>query len=170
MEKSIPPNLDQNLGLECTTCAVQEAPVWVVRKNQLQKQIKMKTLILAISGIMALFGSFQIQNNSNQPVAVTQVVHATAAVAACEEEPILLRGHVGNIAGNPISGASVVLKKLGEPLPSYATQTNSDGHYTIAGIDAGTYKLVISASGYQTKVVTIEITNDLERFDTLIVQ
>ncbi|MGL4598864.1 MAG: carboxypeptidase-like regulatory domain-containing protein [Bacteroidia bacterium] len=128
----------------------------------------MKTFFLIASGIMSLFFSMNMDTNPPLPEVASQA--QMQVISDCEEEPIILRGHIRGTGGIVVPFGQVVLKKLGQSIPSHTATSDSNGDYTIAGIEAGVYKLGITASGYQPKVVTVTIVDDLERSDTLIAQ
>ncbi len=63
-----------------------------------------------------------------------------------------MSGRVTDIDGNPISGATVSLDGGG-----LATQTDARGDFRISGVPPGTQQVLVSAIGYQTRVVSHEI-------------
>jgi TonB-linked SusC/RagA family outer membrane protein len=67
-----------------------------------------------------------------------------------------IRGRVVNTRGEPIPNASIVVQGV-----SIGTAADADGRFSISGIKAGNYTLVISAVGYgrQERVVTVTDNN-----------
>lgn len=127
----------------------------------------MKIVFWVISGIIML-GGMRSSNSNTTANAVSTI--SQYFVTDSDEDPIVMRGHVRNQSGLAISGASVALKKPGQSQPSYSTTTDASGDYIMTGIQADTYNLGISATGYYPKVVGIVISSEIERTDTLIAQ
>ena len=65
-------------------------------------------------------------------------------------EDQILRGKVSSEEGNPLVGATVVVKETGQ-----GTVTDNDGNFTIAVPDEGEATLVVSYIGYQTTEVKV---------------
>lgn len=62
--------------------------------------------------------------------------------------------------GQALSGATILLRRAGEgaaTTPVYGAAANSDGVYSIRGIDPGAYVLEISFIGYETYRETLEL-------------
>lgn len=89
---------------------------------------------------------------------------------SCEDDPIVMRGHVRNISGNPISNAGVTLTLSGGSTPEYSTSTNSQGEYVFPEVCPNGYTLKLTASGYVTKNIPLDLQMNTERSDTLIAQ
>lgn len=70
------------------------------------------------------------------------------------ELPIDVRGKVVNEKGDPLSGASVVIKK------GKGAFTNSEGDFTITDVKPGNYKIVISFIGYETITKEVKVADD----------
>ena len=64
----------------------------------------------------------------------------------------LLSGRVTNDKGEPVGGATVMLKEAGKK-----TMTDADGNYEILSLKYGTYTLIISSVEVHTKNFTINI-------------
>ncbi len=88
----------------------------------------------------------------------------------CDDDPIVMRGHVRNISGNPISNAGVTLTLSGASTPEYSTTTNSQGEYSFPEVCPNNYMLKLTASGYVTKSIPLDLQVNTERSDTLIAQ
>jgi PKD repeat protein len=64
-------------------------------------------------------------------------------------------GHVYDSATEtPVANALVQLFQPGDESPSYSKQTDGNGSFTIAVVDAGDYTAVVSKSGYETSDTT----------------
>ncbi len=163
-----PANLDQNRGSVKSLASSGKTRVGSPQPFSIKNENKMKTFFLIASGIMSFFLSMNMDTNPSLPEVASQA--HMQVISDCEEEPIILRGHVRGAGGIAVPFGQVVLKKLGQATPSHTATTDSNGDYTIVGIQAGVYKLGITASGYQPKLVTVTIVNELERSDTLIAQ
>lgn len=79
----------------------------------------------------------------------------------CFGSPALLAGNAGNI----MTG-TVVSAETGQPLPfiniiiegtNYGTFTNDHGHFILEKIPAGNHRLVITAMGYKTQLLDVQI-------------
>lgn len=115
-----------------------------------------------ISGIIIMLGAV----HAAKPAAAAHAASGfTKVVVSDDEDPIIVRGHVKNQIGLPIMGASIKLKKNGAV--AYQATTNSLGAYHMSGVQAGSYVMYIGATGYQTKVVSLNITSEVVRVDTL---
>lgn len=80
--------------------------------------------------------------------------HAPANANAADGD---LRGTVTDADGNPIAGASVEIVDLGK-----GTVANSRGEFVFPGIRAGSYKVKITAVGYEDVIRDITIGNGNE--------
>lgn len=72
---------------------------------------------------------------------------------------IQLKGTVGNGDKQPIEFANVVLQTTDSILVT-GTTSNLKGHFELNGINAGTYRLLISSMGYRTQEIWL---NDLSQ-------
>jgi iron complex outermembrane receptor protein len=74
--------------------------------------------------------------------------------AFCLAQPIAAKiaGVVSDSTGSPVSYASVLLKPGNK-----GTTTNSDGHFSISDVAAGSYKIEVSAVGYQTGSASVSV-------------
>ena len=88
-----------------------------------------------------------------------------------DEDPVPMRGHVRGSGGStPISGAGASLTKAGQSNPAYSTSTDSNGSYSFGLVEQGSYTLRLSATGYITKSIPLNLTVSTERTDTLIAE
>jgi len=91
----------------------------------------------------------------------------TAAIAAlallslaASTQAATVSGKVTDGAGGPgINKALLVLLASGTPVAT--GKTGSGGQYTLAGVGNGAYTIVVSASGYASKVESITVNGDL---------
>jgi hypothetical protein len=128
----------------------------------------MNGILYAICGIVIILGGMSSTNNNNvTSKAMSATGEQISQVLVDEDDPIIMRGHVKNQAGQPVVGASVGLVKPGQTLPTYSTTSDSDGDYTLLPVP-GSYTLNISATGYLPKSVPVVFTVNTERTDTLI--
>ena len=65
-----------------------------------------------------------------------------------------ITGYVKDEDGNPISGATIKLYKAGTSTVLKTTTTNTNGEYVLSGIEAGTYDIEASKSGYDNNKKT----------------
>lgn len=126
----------------------------------------MTNIIKVVSVIVFLFGAFHQTTSSSKTCANVSTCFTGAVSRECDDEPIVVRGHVRTLAGSPIDGASVKLKQGGVVM--YQTTTNSSGAYYMDAVTSGNYVLHLSADGYITKTVDLSITSEVVRVDTLI--
>lgn len=75
-------------------------------------------------------------------LAATLATHAMAQVAGT------INGSVVDPTGASVPGATVELYLTGGSKPVIASQTGSDGHFTISGVRAETYQIKIVATGF----------------------
>ena len=128
------------------------------------KSNKMKKIVSVIFAITLAFAGMQ----SNTDIA-GKISKANQVVKPlCDDEPIVMRSHVRNSGGFPISGATVSLKLVGTDEPQYSGTTDSNGDYTFDEVVQGNYHYKITASGYYTKNVSLGLHVNTERTDTLI--
>ncbi|WP_196887340.1 carboxypeptidase-like regulatory domain-containing protein [Aureivirga sp. CE67] len=78
-----------------------------------------------------------------------------------------IKGTVKDSIGNPISYASVLLKK-GESIKSYA-YTNEQGNYSLQTQELGNYDLHFSSMSYEKKIVPIQINENTKTIEKNIV-
>lgn len=64
----------------------------------------------------------------------------------------LLHGRVTDEKGDPVANATIELQGTGK-----ATSANSNGEFTISGINAGTYKVRVSAVGFALQTISVVI-------------
>lgn len=128
----------------------------------------MKTLFKAISIAGILLGGIA----STNPTQFTKVPGIGSGIARkiFDEDPIIMHGHVKNPSGNGIANASVKLRLPGTSTPLYSATTDGAGDYEIDSINANTYGIKISATGYQNLSDTLTISTSFERTDTLVAQ
>ncbi|HTF04387.1 MAG TPA: carboxypeptidase-like regulatory domain-containing protein [Bacteroidia bacterium] len=127
----------------------------------------MNFILYAICGVALMLSGITSTNNNNNNVSDAMSAASKQVLTICEDDPIIMRGHVRTGAGQAIVGASVGLVKPGQTLPTYSTTSDSQGDYTLLPIP-GSYTLKISATGYLPKSVPVVFTVDTERTDTLI--
>jgi carboxypeptidase family protein len=72
-----------------------------------------------------------------------------------------LNGTVTDETGAAIVGATITVRQTLTNLER-RTRTNDAGHYQIAGLDVGSYRIVVQATGFRTQVVE-ELTLDVGR-------
>lgn len=77
------------------------------------------------------------------------VVATTLALTASAQS--VLRGRVTSDAGKPLAGASIFISNT-----SKGTITDEKGDFTLSGVPAGRYVLVVSSVGYQNDLETID--------------
>ena len=65
-----------------------------------------------------------------------------------------LSGTVTDNEGSPLAGANVYLVGTDQ-----GSATDSDGNYSIAGVNTGTYTLVVSYLGYTTQELNVNVAN-----------
>lgn len=118
--------------------------------------------------VVFLLGSFQLSLTETATNAHAAKSCVKLVVPECDDEQIIVRGHVTTMTGTPINGASVKLKQ--GSVVKYQTTTNSSGEYCIGGVTEGNYVLHLSASGYITKTVDIPVTAEISRTDSLVAQ
>jgi tetratricopeptide (TPR) repeat protein len=69
-------------------------------------------------------------------------------------------GRVVDADGNPVPGATVALKYLGERNWSFQTRTNKKGEYVQSGLYPGRWRLTASKEGYETKGLESDISSE----------
>ena len=128
----------------------------------------MTNLLKLLGVVVFFFGTLQQMNLNSETGAKAAADCCRLTSPECDEDPIIVRGHVCNISGSPINGASVKLKQGG--VVQYQTTTNSSGDYCMGGVTSGNYVLHLSADGYITKTVDLGISSEVNRTDTLIAE
>jgi hypothetical protein len=128
----------------------------------------MNTVIKIVSVIVLLGGALQQTALTSDNCAKAATCFTGVVSPECDEEPIIVRGHVRTVNGSPINAASVKLKQGG--VVKYQTTTTSSGEYCMGGVTSGTYVLQLSASGYVTKNIDLSISSEVVRIDTLIAE
>lgn len=118
--------------------------------------------------VVFLLGSFQLSLTETATNAHAAKSCVKLVVPDCDEEPIIVRGHITTMTGTPISGASVKLKQGG--VVKYQTTTDGSGEYCIGGVTEGNYVFHASASGYITKTFDLPVTAEVSRTDSLVAQ
>jgi hypothetical protein len=127
----------------------------------------MKFTLLIASGLFMAFAQVDTSKIlSPAPLDVTCVTESLT----CEDDPIVMRGHVRNIAGNPLSGVTVTLTLSGNSTPEHSTSTDSQGEYVFPEVCPNSYVLKLAKSGYVTKNIPLDLQVNTERTDTLIAQ
>jgi outer membrane receptor protein involved in Fe transport len=72
-------------------------------------------------------------------------------IAANEKgHPLQLSGTVVDASGATIAGAAVLIREANGTVRA-TTKTDTHGSFTIAGVGAGEYRLVVSSAGFETK-------------------
>ena len=74
-------------------------------------------------------------------------------------QPIQLKGTVKNGNRQPVEFANIVLQTADSVMVT-GTTSNLKGHFELNGINAGTYRLLISSMGYRTQEIWL---NDLSQ-------
>lgn len=92
-------------------------------------------------------------------VAANQQVQANILL---QPNPASISGQVTDAFGSPINNASVRILDQNETLVGFAL-TGADGTYAIGNIPAGSFKLVVSAEGYQTALSGISLSAGEQR-------
>ncbi len=72
--------------------------------------------------------------------------------------PTQLSGTVVHASGAVIAGAAVQIQSANDTVLRTA-QTGNNGSFAVSGLRVGTYQLVISRSGFETKQISITIGN-----------
>jgi hypothetical protein len=125
--------------------------------------------IIKIASVCVLFcGTLQQTISISQKCANGATCFTGVVSPECDEEPIIVRGHVRTVTGSPINGATVKLRQGG--VVKFQTSTNSSGEYCMGGVTSGNYVLQLSATGYITKTVDLSISSEVVRIDTLIAE
>ena len=128
----------------------------------------MNILIKVVSVAVIYCGALYQSNSVTETSAKAASCFTGVVSPECDDEPIVVRGHVRTVTGSPINGASVKLKQGG--VVKYQTTTNSSGEYCMGGVTSGNYVLHLSATGYVTKTVDLSISSEVVRIDTLIAE
>lgn len=66
-------------------------------------------------------------------------------------------GTVVDETGEPLAGATVVLRDEASGLQRYGAATDGDGHFAIAPVEAGRYRLVVSYIGYAEHAQSLRV-------------
>jgi hypothetical protein len=76
--------------------------------------------------------------------------------SALQESRSLLTGIVNDVTGQGISNAAMLVNRMGSDL-SVTAKTNNAGHFRIASLAAGSYRVRVRANGFEsfTKQVTL---------------
>jgi tetratricopeptide (TPR) repeat protein len=69
-------------------------------------------------------------------------------------------GRVVDSEGNPVPGATVALKYLGERNWNFQTKTNKKGEYVQSGLPSGRWRLTVSKEGYETTGIESEVPSE----------
>jgi len=117
------------------------------------------TIIMVVGGLEQsnLFTPTQNKNSANRIV-----------LSIGDNEPIAVHGHVQNIGGTAISGASVTLTLVGTSTPAYSGTTDGSGNYTFSSVEQGDYHYKVSKTGYYDKTADLSLHVETFRTDTLI--
>ena len=90
---------------------------------------------------------------------LTLVLSAAPTLFAQAQTAGQVTGQLRDEHQQPLSFATVLLQLLPDTTAMRATQAGADGHYTLTGVAAGRYRLVIIALGYQRQLsVPFELT------------
>ena len=136
-------------------------------KFETQKFKTMSNLLKVLGVVVFFFGALQ-QVNLNPDSANTASDCCRLVSPECDDDPIIVRGHVVNLSAAPISGASVKLKQGG--VVKHQTTTNGSGEYCMDGVEEGNYVMQLSAEHYVTKNINLSISSETVRTDTLIAE
>src|ERR1044072_5970607 len=118
----------------------------------------MKTIVFICSTVLFLMCATEEVSKTSGKSAMLNV-GKQSSLKCGDEDPIIVRGHVNNVSGSPISGALVRLKKNG--VVQYSATTNSQGDYLMSGVQSSTYLMLIGATGYVTKSFDIGVTSEI---------
>jgi hypothetical protein len=88
------------------------------------------------------------------PVVITSILFATMWCAWAAD--VLLPGIVVDTSGAPLAGATVQLRSA-NGIVLTTTQSDTNGSFTISGVAAGDYRLVVSHADFETKEVPVTI-------------
>jgi hypothetical protein len=114
-------------------------------------------LLLAQPSLCAQNGPSGALPDGPQPrnVALMEPV-AQSSSAATAPLPGIISGIVADPSGAAISGAAIRLS-LGDSSQSTLAKTDGDGVFSFAGLGPGQYRLLVSASGFAPKVVSVSL-------------
>jgi tetratricopeptide (TPR) repeat protein len=77
-----------------------------------------------------------------------------------------LEGSVTSVKGEPIAGATVALRLEGQGTD---LKTDKKGHWAILGINGGSWELDVSAPGYQTRKISVTV-SEVNRIPPMAIQ
>jgi tetratricopeptide (TPR) repeat protein len=79
-------------------------------------------------------------------------------------------GRVVDTEGNPLPGATVSIKFLGERNWSFEVKTNKKGEYIQSGLVPGPYRLTVSKEGYETTGIDSRVFDEPTEMPDIVVQ
>ena len=89
-----------------------------------------------------------------RPVVITSTLFATMWCAWAAD--VLVSGTVVDTSGAVIAGATVQVR-TGNGTVEMTTQSNANGSFSISGLPAGDYRLVVSHTDFETKEIPVTI-------------
>lgn len=81
-----------------------------------------------------------------------------------EETQVAIEGQLVNATDRPVRGATVSTSEGDQ------TTTDSEGQFTLSGIEPGTYTLSYSADGYETSTATVSVGESNATLDPVVMQ
>lgn len=91
---------------------------------------------------------------SRRPAVITSMLFATVWCAWAAD--VTVTGHVVDTAGGAIAGANVELQSAKRTVLR-TTESDTNGFFTVSGLSAGNYRLVISRADFETKEIPVAI-------------
>ena len=91
---------------------------------------------------------------SRRPVVITSILFATMWCAWAADFPVT--GTVVDTSGAPLAGAALELQSANRTVLR-TTESDTNGSFTISGLSAGNYRLVISHADFETKEIAVTI-------------
>ena len=98
--------------------------------------------------------------------ALSLTVAALAAGQGWHQGKGRLEGTVTSVKGEPITGATVALRLEGQ---GPDLKTDKKGHWAILGINGGEWELDVSAPGYQSRKITVKV-SEVTRIPAMAIQ
>ena len=89
-------------------------------------------------------------------IAVNALAAQTGGRVLDPQDPPQLSGTVVDASGAVIAGATVQVRNA-NGIVRITSQSNPNGAFTISGLSAGNYRLVVSSPGFETKEIAISI-------------
>ena len=99
-----------------------------------------------------------VRNSGNRMLAVMAATMICLFAGFTSAAAYTVNGVLTNEAGSPVNGALVTLSPGG-----ISTFSNTDGYYVISNVEPREYTMRVSAAGYETQEMTLNVTGDVRR-------